>query len=187
VLCLASASPRRAELLRQIGVGFEVLPAAIDETPVSGEPVETYVQRMAREKALAVVARPRDFAPVLGADTAVVIDGDILGKPVDRAMALAMLQRLSGRSHRVMSAVCLVTPEDCALQLNISQVRFRELRADEIARYWDSGEPRDKAGAYAIQGRGAEFVANLEGSFSAVMGLPLFETAQLLRAAGFEW
>jgi septum formation protein len=121
---------------------------------------------------------------VLGADTAVVLDGEMLGKPRDRDSALAMLARLSGRTHRVLTAVALVGVHGQSLALSTSEVQFRELARDECARYWDSGEPRDKAGAYAIQGLGAVFVSGLRGSYSGVMGLPLYETAGLLAAAG---
>ncbi|HTP38619.1 MAG TPA: Maf family protein [Steroidobacteraceae bacterium] len=183
---LASSSPRRRELLTQIGVRHRVVPADIDETLRSGEAPEDYVLRLAREKAERVwqqsSAAPR--LPVLGADTAVVQDGIVFGKPAHRAAALAMLGRLSGRAHQVLSAVALVGEHGSDARLSLSTVRFRPLAPAECAAYWDSGEPRDKAGAYAIQGRGAEFIEYLAGSYSGVMGLPLFETAALLRAAG---
>lgn len=181
VLVLASASPRRRALLWQIGVPHRVVVADIDERPRPGERPADCVQRLALAKARA----PRgEGLPVLGADTAVVVDGDMLGKPRDRATALAMLARLSGRSHRVLTAVALVAASGPRIALSESEVEFRTLSADECDRYWDSGEPRDKAGGYAIQGLGAVFVSALRGSFSGVMGLPLHETATLLAAAG---
>ncbi len=179
-ICLASASPRRRELLSQIGVPHVVRPAHIDETLRAGESASEYVARLAREKALAVCAQDGTL-PVLGADTAVVLDGTIFGKPSDRDDAVDMLMRLSGRTHEVLTAVALATRNALAERLSVSRVTFRPLTQDECGAYWDTGEPRDKAGAYAIQGRGAVFVERLEGSFSGVMGLPLYETAQLLR------
>ncbi|MFT3907367.1 MAG: Maf family protein [Steroidobacteraceae bacterium] len=186
LLILASASPRRRELLAQIGVAHRVQPADIDEARLAGEAPGDYVQRLARQKAEHVWRQqaPQGALPVLGADTSVVVDADIFGKPADRAAALAMLGRLSGREHAVYSAVALVHAGGMHTLTSISRVRFATLGAQECAAYWDSGEPRDKAGAYAIQGRGAVFIESLSGSFSGVMGLPLFETAQLLRQAG---
>jgi septum formation protein len=181
VLVLASASPRRRELLWQIGVAHRVTIAAIDERLRAGETAADCVQRLALAKASAV---PPVGLPVLGADTAVVLDGEMLGKPHDRHTALAMLARLSGRSHRVLTAVALVDGRGSQLRLSDSEVQFRTLDAAECARYWDSGEPQDKAGGYAIQGLGAVFVSGLKGSYSGVMGLPLYETAALLDAAG---
>lgn len=185
VLFLASASPRRRELLTQIGVPFTLLSVSIDETPGEGEAADEYVQRLAREKAQAGVSRlGQPAACVLGADTTVVLDGRILGKPVDKADALAMLQALSGREHQVLTAVALADESRCAVRLVASQVRFRPISGEEAERYWASGEPRDKAGGYAIQGLGAIFVSHLEGSYSGVVGLPLCETAQLLSDFG---
>ena len=192
---LASASPRRSALLTQIGVKHRIVPADLDETRLAGETAADCVQRLALAKARQVwqavvlgadgaVVVCADDAVVLGADTAVVLGDDMLGKPRDRTDGLAMLARLSGRSHRVLSAVAVVADGRAAVVLSDSEVRFRPLQAGEIAAYWDSGEPRDKAGAYAIQGLGAVFIAGLSGSYSGVMGLPLFETAQLLHAAG---
>ncbi|MBL8258815.1 MAG: septum formation inhibitor Maf [Candidatus Competibacteraceae bacterium] len=184
---LASASPRRRELLRQIGVAYRLLSVAVDETPRPGEPPADYVARLALAKARAGMAetrRRRAAWPVLGADTSVVVDGAILGKPRDRAEGLAMLALLSGREHAVLSAVALATASRQAVKVQESQVRFRELSPAERAAYWDSGEPADKAGGYGIQGRAAAFVAELRGSYSGVMGLPLFETAELLREFG---
>ena len=186
VLILASASPRRVELLRQIGVVPRVLPADIDERRLPGESIEHCVQRLARSKAIQVRQRLKGAdvsIPVLGADTVVVVDDDMLGKPRDRADALAMLQRLSARSHCVLSAVALASATGVNQALSRSEVCFRALSAQECADYWDSGEPQGKAGAYAIQGLAAVFIQSLNGSYSGVMGLPLYETAQLLSAA----
>lgn len=184
-LFLASASPRRRELLTQIGVPFTLLSVSIDETPRAGEAADEYVQRLAREKALAGVARLRHpTACVLGADTTVVLDGRILGKPVDKADALAMLGALSGHEHQVLTAVALANEERYAVRLVASQVRFRPIPHEEAEHYWASGEPQDKAGGYAIQGLGAVFVNHLQGSYSGVVGLPLCETAQLLSDFG---
>ena len=187
-LILASASPRRRELLAQLGVQFEVVVADIDETPVAGEAAEVYVVRMALEKARAVRARLGDAeALVLGSDTAVVIDDEILGKPRDRADGLAMLARLSGRVHHVYTAVASVDPAGReASRLSVSSVTWRSVSEAERVAYWATGEPCDKAGGYAIQGKAAVFVSRLEGSFSGVMGLPLFETAALLERGGVE-
>ena len=187
-LILASASPRRRELLAQLGVQFEVVVADIDETPVAGEAPEVYVVRMALEKARAVKARLGDAeALVLGSDTAVVVDGEILGKPRDRADGLAMLARLSGRVHHVYTAVASVGPAGReASRLSVSSVTWRDVSEAERVAYWATGEPHDKAGGYAIQGKAAVFVSRLEGSFSGVMGLPLFETAALLESGGVE-
>jgi len=185
-LYLASASPRRRELLRQIGVAYRRLPVEVDETPLPSESPRDYVARLALAKARTgwrTLGR-RAPRPVLGADTAVVVDAVILGKPRDRDEGLAMLARLSGREHRVLSAVALADATRDAVRVQESRVRFRELTAAERAVYWNSGEPLDKAGGYAIQGRAAAFIAELRGSYSGVMGLPLFETAELLREFG---
>ncbi len=185
-LHLASASPRRRELLAQIGVPFVTLIASIDETALPGEPAERYVERLAREKALAGLAALSDPADavVLGADTAVVLDGRILGKPADRAECLATLAALSGREHQVLTAVALASAQRTESRVVASRVRFRPLRAGEAEAYWATGEPCDKAGSYGIQGLAAVFVSQLEGSYSAVVGLPLCETAQLLGEFG---
>jgi septum formation protein len=183
VLCLASASSRRRELLVQIGVPHTLATADIDETPRSGESPRHYVQRMAQEKAQAVWKQQRDL-PVLTADTTVVLDGIIHGKPRDREEGLQMLAKLSARTHEVLTAVALAHAPGVLLQLSTSAVQFRAITPQEAAAYWDTGEPRDKAGCYAIQGLGAVFVQSLAGSYSGVMGLPLYETAQLLRSAG---
>lgn len=186
VLILASASPRRRELLAQIGVPHRVLPADIDETRLPGEPPADYVCRLAAQKAQHVWRgqQPDAALPVLGADTSVVLGQQIFGKPRDRADALAMLAALADRTHEVYSAVALVHAGGVHSSLSISRVRFAPLTDADCAAYWDSGEPRDKAGGYAIQGLGALFVRELAGSHSGVMGLPLFETGALLRAAG---
>mgnify|MGYP003608932019 CR=1 FL=1 len=185
---LASASPRRRELLRQIGVSYRRLPVAVDETPVIGESPHAYVSRLALLKAQTGLQRlnPRQSQrrPVLGADTAVILDGAILGKPGNRTEGLAMLARLAGREHQVLTAVALATKARIAVKVQESRVRFRELSPAECAAYWDTGEPGDKAGGYAIQGRAATFITELHGSYSGVMGLPLFETAELLQEFG---
>ena len=183
LVCLASVSPRRRELLAQIGVPHSVVAADIDETAMPGEAPRDYVVRMARQKALTVRQRGARL-PVLAADTTVVLDNTIYGKPRDRDDGVAMLGRLSGRTHEVLTAVALASSHEVTLCLSVSTVRFRGLTPQECAAYWDTGEPRDKAGGYAIQGAAAVFVESLSGSYSGVMGLPLFETAELLRAAG---
>lgn len=178
---LASASPRRRELLAQIGVPFEVRPADIEERREPGEAIEVFAQRMAVTKAGVIAAEFPDRV-VLGADTVVVIDGEMLGKPADREAGLAMLERLSGRRHDVVSAVAVVRGAQHEVGLDRSAVWFREVSEAERRAYWETGEPADKAGAYAVQGIGAVFIERLEGSFSGVMGLPLFRTAALLEA-----
>jgi septum formation protein len=182
MIVLASQSPRRAELLRQVGIAFHTCPADIDESPLPGEAPGAYVERMATAKAIAV-RRQFPQLPVLGSDTAVVVDDRILGKPADRDDAIRMLLALSGRSHEVLTGVAIDSGR-VAYRLSRSEVWFRDLGADEAAAYWDSGEPADKAGGYAIQGRGAAFVARIDGSYSGIMGLPLFETLQLLSRIG---
>ena len=183
VLRLASASPRRRELLTQIGVPHAIAVPDVDESARDGEAVTAYVERVARAKAEAIWARGREL-PVLAADTTVVLDGVTLGKPRDRAHGLSMLEALAGREHRVLTAVALVTAAGSHCLTSASTVRMRASTPQERNRYWDTGEPRDKAGGYAIQGLGAVFIESLHGSFSGVMGLPLFETARLLAAAG---
>ena len=183
---LASASPRRRALLAQIGVPFQVLTVTVDEARLPGEAPDTYVLRLAREKADAGwQARPlRDPAPVLAADTTVVLDGKILAKPADRSDGERMLRELGGRTHAVLTAVAVVTAEGLISRTSRSEVTFRAISAAEARDYWATGEPRDKAGGYAIQGGAAIFIADLRGSYSGVMGLPLFETAELLEQAG---
>lgn len=182
LICLASASPRRRELLAAIDVPVEVRPVDIDETPRPGEEAVAYVTRLAEEKARAGAALSP--LPTLGSDTAVVRDGEILGKPRDRAHAAAMLRSLAGRSHEVLTAVAVTGPAGLVSTCVRTVVTMREIGEDEVAAYWATGEPADKAGGYAIQGRGAVFVARIEGSHSAVVGLPLFETAELLARQG---
>ncbi|WXL26686.1 Maf family protein [Ectopseudomonas mendocina] len=181
-LYLASGSPRRRELLTQIGVPFLLLKSNIDESVRAGESAQDYVERLAREKAQAGLGSlaERSGAVVLGADTSVVLDGRILGKPVDRADALQTLKALSGRKHQVVTAVALISEDRLVSQVVTSEVSFRELDDAEIEAYWNTGEPQDKAGSYAIQGLASIFVSHLQGSYSAVVGLPLCETAALL-------
>jgi septum formation protein len=185
---LASRSPRRQELLGQIGVKFEVMELDVDEAVLDGESPRAYVERLARAKAEAGWRRlernnlPR--APVLGADTTVAVDGRILGKPAGRREAVAMLAVLSGRLHEVLTALAVKSGSRLESAVSISDVRFKALSEEEIARYIATGEWEDKAGAYGIQGHAARFVAELRGSFSGVVGLPLFETAQLLDRIG---
>lgn len=182
-LILASASPRRRELLALMGVACRVRPSVLDETPHAGESPEAYVTRLADAKARSVTDVPGDEA-VLAADTIVVCDGDLLGKPRDEDHALAMLMRLSGRWHRVLTAVSLRAQDRSRQTLTDTAVCFRELDVAECTAYWASGEPRDKAGAYAIQGLGGCFVTAIRGSYSGVVGLPMAQTLLLLRAAG---
>lgn len=184
MLILASSSPRRRELLEQIGVAYRVQAVDVDETPLAGESPRAFAERMALAKARAGWMAQSSGLPVLGADTVVTLDGVILGKPADRDAALHMLGRLSGNTHRVISAVALVHGDREAVRCAETRVRFRTLSPREISDYWDSGEPADKAGAYGIQGLGALFVEHIEGSYTGVVGLPLFETGQLLEAFG---
>ncbi|MEQ9544698.1 MAG: Maf family protein [Marinobacter sp.] len=182
-IILASASPRRAELLTQIGLPFHTRPVDIDETPQGDESPSNYVERLAREKAVAGVSDSAEI--VIGSDTSVVLGGDILGKPVNAADAEATLSRLSGHTHQVMTAVALATAGQCFTCVVITDVTFRELCTEEIRAYIASGEPMDKAGSYGIQGLGGIFVKEIRGSYSAVVGLPLQETATLLAQAGY--
>ena len=189
---LASRSPRRRELLSQIGVRYHLLlfrsrpdsPPDVDETFLPNEQPDTYVERVARSKAEAgwrlLRLRNLPLAPVLAADTTVALDGRILGKPADRKQAAEMLAALSGSRHEVLTAVALARDEQCDSALSRSEVQFKKLSAEEIAHYVATGECDDKAGAYAIQGRAARFVMELRGSYSGVMGLPLYEASQLL-------
>lgn len=182
---LASASPRRRELLQQLGVRFSVRVADVAEVIQEAESPAQFVQRLASDKARTVwEALPTaQRRPVLGADTVVVVDAHILGKPASREHARQMLEMLSGRSHQVLTGVALVSQQH-SVCVNVSEVRFRDLRAVEIDAYWQTGEPVDKAGAYAIQGYAAAFIEHLSGSYSGVMGLPLYETSQLLEQQG---
>lgn len=185
---LASSSPRRRELLEQIGVAYEVMATEVVEARHEDEAPEVFVLRMALAKARSGWLRVEDgHRPVLGADTAIVLDHEVLGKPADREEGLAMLERLSGRSHHVYTGVGLALQDgEERTRLSVSTVTFRETSAAEREAYWATGEPADKAGAYAIQGRGALFVERLEGSYSGVMGLPLYETGELLAAFGID-
>jgi len=182
-IILASASPRRKELLDQINISYSVNPVDVDETPLLNETALDYVQRLAAEKSAVCIAQLGDSLPVLAADTAVVLGDLILGKPKDRDDALSMLRLLSGKMHRVYSAISL-RGDKHEQAVSITEVTFRPLTEDEIAAYWQSGEPADKAGSYAIQGLGGVFVKSINGSFSGVVGLPLFETAELLSRQG---
>lgn len=193
---LASQSPRRRELLRQIGVSFELIPlregpgrdADVDESPLPGERADDYVLRVANDKARAaariVAARRIVPRPVLAADTTVVCDSAILGKPAGADDAARMLGMLAGRAHRVLTAVAVAAEDGVQTRVSESQVWFRALDAAEIRRYVATGEPRDKAGAYAVQGLAAAFITRIDGSYSGIMGLPLAETAELLRSHG---
>lgn len=187
-LYLASASPRRRELLQQLGIVFEAIPSNLLEVRATGESPADYVVRVARDKAqyVAQLIKERGLPvyPVLGADTEVVLDGEILGKPRDRTHGLALLHRLAGCTHEVLSAICVVHRETELTALSTSRVTFSRLTESEIAQYWETGEPADKAGAYAIQGRAAAFVTHLEGSYSGVMGLPLHELSGILKKIG---
>lgn len=178
---LASQSPRRCELLKQLGVRFEARTADVDESHRTGEAPEQYVQRLASEKANAIrqSLSEREQLPVLGADTTVCIAGEILGKPADKNESILMLKKLSGQRHKVMTGIAIIG-EKHSVCVNVSEVSFRVLSSTEIETYWETGEPQDKAGGYAIQGYAAAFVSGLQGSYSGVMGLPLFETARLL-------
>lgn len=182
---LASASPRRRELLTQIGVRFSVVAVECEEKVASGETAEAYVRRVALEKAQAGwrAVRPSDV-PVLGADTEVILDGRVLGKPRDKAQGIAMLASLAGRTHTVLSAVALVGDGLEVVVVQENSVSLRAMTEAELSAYWDTLEPVDKAGGYAVQGLAAIFIERLEGSYSGVMGLPLFETAKLLREFG---
>ncbi|GMR07097.1 MAG: nucleoside triphosphate pyrophosphatase YhdE [Gammaproteobacteria bacterium] len=180
---LASSSPRRQQLLAQIGIDFEVVAVDVEEVMLGNETVEDFVVRLALDKARAgldkVGQRKDTTIPVLGADTVVVLGDLILGKPRDDAHAMEMLARLSGRQHRVLTAVALVGDRELSC-LNVNTVRFRDIGIEERECYVKSGEPLDKAGAYGIQGMAAIFISHMEGSYSGVMGLPLYETGELL-------
>ena len=185
ILILASASPRRAQLLEQIGVTFAQAPQEIDETPAAGESAEALAERLALKKARAAYAvQEQSGCIVLGSDTVVVAGDAILGKPEHADDALRMLTLLSNRRHRVCTAVSLVSGNRSASRLSVTGVSFREIKLKEAQAYWETGEPHGKAGAYAIQGLGAVFIEQISGSYSGVMGLPLYETAQLLAEFG---
>lgn len=194
---LASQSPRRRDLLKQIGVNFEVLllrtdprrKVDVDETPHVNEPPDDYVLRISQAKAHAGLAtlgfRNLPVSPVLAADTTVVLDGRIIGKPVDREEAFSMLRQLSGREHRVLSAVAVAFDERVEVRLSETVVKFATLSDERIRRYVMTSEPHDKAGAYGIQGHAGAFVQRIEGSYSGVVGLPLAETVELLQLSGY--
>ncbi len=184
MIYLASSSPRRAELLCQIGVRFQILDVEVDESRNTTESAQQYVSRMAETKARAGTSLVSVNVPVIAADTIIAIDGKILGKPDDASHCGEILTQLSGRQHQVLSAVALSYEGEIKLRISQNRVSFRQLEATEIEIYCISQEPLDKAGAYAIQGRAAIFIDHLEGSYSSVMGLPLFETAELLKQAG---
>lgn len=188
VIILASASPRRAELLRQLGIDFQQCPVDLDESVQPGESPQDYVKRLALEKARAASNLHAQVPSrlVLGSDTSVVLDGRIFGKLTHEEQAMEMLQALSGRVHQVMTGVALVAEtQEPLVEVVITRVRFRAIELAEMRAYWRTGEPRDKAGGYAIQGKGAVFIQQIEGSYSGVMGLPLFETAAMLRRSGY--
>jgi septum formation protein len=184
ILHLASASPRRAEILDALNISYSMAGMDIDEQRLPNEAAGAMVMRLATGKAAA--ARATHAGIVLAADTAVVVDDVVLGKPQDQDDALAMLHRLSGRRHRVMTGVALHWDGGERIALSTSEVQFREIDPDEALAYWQSGEPRGKAGAYAVQGLGGTFVEEIHGSYSGVVGLPVFETAALLAEAGIE-
>ena len=183
MIYLASQSPRRRELLSQIGVSYELVHTDIDEIPLAGESPMEYVVRMAKEKALSAASQYQD-KPLLAADTTVVCENNILGKPRDRSHYLEMMHCLSGNTHEVITAIAITRGSDPSLLTTASsssEVRFRDLNDTEIEAYWQTGEPGDKAGGYAIQGLAAAFISEIRGSYSGIMGLPLFETAELLK------
>jgi septum formation protein len=179
---LASSSPRRQELLAQIGIEFTVVGHGVDERRLADEPAEKMVERLAIEKAQDVLRNIGNLPlrPVLGADTVVVIGEEILGKPLDQADALRMLALLSGETHRVISGVAIVNGNTLSSRVSISQVTFSELTLEQALKYWQTGEPADKAGAYGVQGMAGIFIKHIEGSYSGIMGLPLYETYSLL-------
>lgn len=186
-LYLASASPRRSQLLQQIGVSHEVRPVDLDESRLPAEPPSVYVQRLAAAKAKALwdslTAKDR---PVIGADTTVALGDEIFGKPKDRDDGLAMLDRLSGRTHQVLTAIALQSERGCEVRLSMSAVTFGMLTDADRRSYWETGEPLGKAGGYAVQGLAATFITRIEGSYSGIMGLPLAETAEVLKPHGFK-
>lgn len=183
-LHLASSSPRRREILDSLGLSFSYAGVDLDETPGTNEPAEDLVRRLATAKAEAAAGSIDVALPILGADTLVELDGEIFGKPGCREQGLQMLAALSGRTHCVHTAVALVAEAEQSSLLVSAEVTFRAIRPEEAAAYWESGEPSGKAGAYAIQGTGGIFVQNVAGSYTAVVGLPVFETAQLLARIG---
>jgi septum formation protein len=186
-LYLASASPRRSALLRQIGVSHRVMPVDVDETPLGGESPSTYVSRLAAAKAQTLWAglADSDRAPVLGSDTTVALGNELYGKPLDRADGIRMLQSLAGRTHAVHTAVALRHERGIDTRVSVSEVTFAALGRMQCEAYWDSGEPDGKAGGYAVQGLAATFITRIAGSYSGIMGLPLAETADLLSHIGW--
>jgi septum formation protein len=186
LIWLASASPRRSSLLKQIGIAHRVQPVDLDETAQEGETPAHYVTRLARAKAQALWSRlsAEQRLPVLGSDTTVALGNEVLGKPRDRDDAVQMLSRLSGRTHQVYTAVALQHERGCEARLSVSDVTVKPLSEPEILAYWRSGEPADKAGAYGIQGLAALFIERIAGSYSGIVGLPLYETGELLRMIG---
>ena len=181
---LASSSPRRHEILTMLGLNFSAAGVDVDEQRLAGEAPDAMVLRLAAAKAKAAQARSTQL--VIGADTVVVVAGEPFGKPQDQEDALRMLAALSDGPHQVLTGVAVQSRSGIETILSNTEVRFREIRPDEALAYWQSGEPRDKAGAYAIQGRGGVFVVSIAGSYSGVVGLPVFETTRLLRNAGFD-
>ena len=186
ILHLASSSPRRRQLLAALGLRFTHGGSDVDESRLDGEAVETMALRLAAVKALAVTPEIHGERPVLSADTIVVVDDRVFGKPADENDALAMLEALSGRGHRVVTGVALRDGTDLSTALSVTDVEFRDIGTDEARAYWQSGEPAGKAGAYAIQGLGGIFVRSIRGSYSGVVGLPVYETAALLRRSGID-
>jgi len=180
MLILASQSPRRKELLSQLGYKFKTLAANIDETVIEGELPAQYVLRLAKEKALFITQQQSEDCIVLGSDTSVVLNQDILGKPEDIEQCCQQLMLLSNNTHQVLTAIAAIKNQQIVSALITTEVTFKSLTIDEIKRYWQTGEPQDKAGAYGIQGIGGQFVTQIKGSYSAVVGLPLYETAKLL-------
>lgn len=183
MIILASQSPRRVELLSQLGIEFSQQPADIDETVLDNECPTDYVMRVAEEKGRVIAATQSPSVWVLSADTTVVIDDTILGKPANFKEARGMLTLLSGRKHLVHTAVCLTNGIEFMCELVTTEVDFKALSEEEIAFYWSTGEPQDKAGSYGLQGIGGQFVKAIQGSYSSVVGLPKYETAQLLKKA----
>jgi septum formation protein len=184
MVCLASASPRRTQLLEQMGIPHVIVPADIDESRLTGESPAQYVVRLAVSKGRVVWEQNGSASlPVLAADTTVALGNEIFGKPRDRDEGIAMLGQLSGRTHQVLTAVALYSLQGCDTRLSVSEVTFGTLSKEDCAAYWGTGEPQGKAGGYAIQGRAAAFISHISGSHSGIMGLPLFETVEMLKKA----
>ncbi|MBC7984914.1 MAG: septum formation inhibitor Maf [Candidatus Obscuribacterales bacterium] len=189
LIYLASASPRRSQLLNQIGVLHRIRPVDIDESRLVGEPPADYVRRLATAKAKILWERLSlsERLPALGADTTVALGDEIFGKPGDQTEGTDMLMRLAGRVHQVFTAVALFSEHGCEVRLSLSEVTFGKLTVAECADYWESGEPHDKAGGYAVQGGAAAFITHIAGSYSGIMGLPLAETASMLKTIGWSF